>query len=236
MNTAKPRGYFSFRSPYSWLAFHDLSRRRPEVAQQIEWRPFWEPDASFAAALDVAGAEFPYTPMHRAKHLYILRDVRRLARQRNLQVSWPADHETWWEPSHLFWFLADEAGRGLDYLDAIYTARWIDGQDICLPEVVAQAARRGGIDCDDPRAVMADPEIRAKALAALHDVYHDDVFGVPLFVIRREKYWGLDRLRDFLVHLDTGAPPTSLDDHLDEREPEAVQHPYDHVGHAGGCG
>ena len=44
MARRRPRWYFSFRSPYSWLAYRDLISRYQDVAELIDWLPFWEPD------------------------------------------------------------------------------------------------------------------------------------------------------------------------------------------------
>ncbi|WP_054813916.1 DsbA family protein [Nocardia arizonensis] len=225
-----PRAYFSFRSPYSWLAFHDLRLHSPRLLREIEWRPFWEPDAEFDALLTRAGGEFPYTPMSRAKHFYLLRDVRRLARRRGLTNCWPADVEPRWEPAHLTWFVAEDAGLALEYMDRVYAARWLEDADICDPRVVGAVARAVGVDVDMD-AVLASPALRARALDALLAVCADDVFGVPMFLRGRDKYWGLDRLADFVA----AVAPEPIPDLPDTVAAGLLRRTAD-VGHAGGCG
>lgn len=44
MARRRPRWYFSFRSPYSWMAYRDLMADHRDVAERIDWLPFWEPE------------------------------------------------------------------------------------------------------------------------------------------------------------------------------------------------
>ncbi|MEV6067879.1 DsbA family protein [Nocardia sp. NPDC052001] len=238
MKTA-PRVYFSFRSPYSWLAFHDLRREHPELVSALEWRPFWEPDEHFSALLAETGHEFPYTPMSRAKHFYLLRDIRRLAGRRGLANSWPLDEQMHWEPSHLGWFAASDHGLAHEYADRVYTARWLSGLDICRTEVIQSILDELAIPADVGELVRS-PAIEKRALDALQAVCQEDVFGVPMFIHRREKYWGIDRLADFLAALPgssiaqpestaaTGAPDGLAEIPVPKETAE--------IGHAGGCG
>jgi hypothetical protein len=59
-----PRIHFSFRSPYSWLAHHDIAADHPELLTAVEWRPFWEPDEASKRLLTrpVAGSCTPPCP------------------------------------------------------------------------------------------------------------------------------------------------------------------------------
>lgn len=226
-----PRFYFNLRSPYSWLAVHELSQRYPDVADRVEWRPFWEPDTGSARLLDEAGGAFIYTPMSREKHLYILQDVRRLATQRALPVTWPIDREPRWEHAHLPYFLAEAAGVGRDYVRAVSQARWEQGQDICDPEVITTIGHRLGLAAPAVRGAADDPALRERGRQALLALHRDGVFGVPFFIVGRDKYWGLDRLPAFAAamrqHTAPAAPPAEI--------PTVSAASFDD-GHAGGCG
>lgn len=193
-----PRWYFSFRSPYSWMAYRDLMKHYPDVAELIEWLPFWEPDQQAIEELDRDKVRLPYVPMSKEKHLYILQDVRRLARARNLEMVWPVDPAPRWEVSHLAWVAAEQLGAGPGFVAATYRRRWELGEDISDPATMASIGEEIGVD---PRALAEahqDPEIRRKGMSALNSLYRDGVFGVPFFIVRFEKYWGVDRLPDFV--------------------------------------
>ena len=44
--------------------------------------------------------------MSRAKHRYLLLDIKRLADREGLPFAWPIDIDCWWELPHLAWLHA----------------------------------------------------------------------------------------------------------------------------------
>ncbi|MFL1375929.1 2-hydroxychromene-2-carboxylate isomerase [Nocardiopsis protaetiae] len=197
-----PRLYFAFRSPFSWMALRRLEELYPQAADTVEFRPFWEPDEDLLARLRAGGGEFPYTPMSKAKHLYILYDTKRLAASLGYTMSWPVDVDPWWEVPHLAWLYARRQGREREFYRLVTEARWERGENVCDPALVRELAAEAGLDGDAAASAASDPDLREEALAALHDLYQDDVFGVPYFRVGRHRFWGLDRLAAFLDVLD----------------------------------
>ncbi|MEU5993614.1 DsbA family protein [Spirillospora sp. NPDC047418] len=234
-----PRFYFNLRSPYSWLAYRDLLGRYADLAARVEWAPFWEPDEPSLKLLAEAGGEFPYTPMSRAKHLYILQDVRRLAAERGLAIGWPVDREPWWEVPHLAHLVARRRGRGAEFVAAAYRARWEEGRDICDPATVARIGDGLGLDPAELTGAVDDPDVRAEGARALLEIYEDGVFGVPFFVNGFEKFWGVDRLAAFAASVAaSAAAPVAGPVAAPIAAPCAasVRPAAFDDGHAGGCG
>jgi len=230
-----PRFYFSLRSPYSWLAHRDLTARHPRLADTLEWVPFFEPDEWSLKLLDEAGGSFPYSPMSPAKHRYILQDVRRLATERGLSVSWPVDREPVWEVPHLGYLVAARHGMGREYVTLAARARWELGQDICDRSVIGGFGAGLGIDGEELASASDDPEVRAEGVRVLLEIQRDGVFGVPFFVDHYDKYWGIDRLPAFVSALTDRSPglaepPARPEVPLTEPERSVDD------GHAGGCG
>ncbi|MEV6960344.1 DsbA family protein [Streptomyces sp. NPDC051207] len=220
-----PRWYFSFRSPYSWMAYRDLTDRYPDVAEAIDWFPFWEPDEPTGHDLTERGIRLPYVPMSREKHLYILQDVRRLAGERDLEMVWPQDRDPRWEVSHLAYLVADRLGLGRPFVDAVYRARWEEGKDISDPAVMAGLATGLGLDPGPFASAATDPAVRAEGMAALERLHRDGVFGVPYFINGFDKYWGVDRLPAFVSRVRAQHLPAGL-----------LTATGADQGHAGGCG
>ncbi len=226
--TRAPRVYFSFRSPFSWMAIDRLRRLVPDADQRLEFIPYWDPDARTSADLLAAGAEFHYAQMSKAKHLYILHDTRRQAAKLGLRMVWPIDDDPWWELPHLAYLLARRLGRGPQFYQAVVAARWERGANICEQAVLRAVAEEAGLDGDRLVAAPESDEIRALGTGCLVTAYHDDIFGIPYFRIGRHRFWGLDRLDDFLAELlgSASAPVPS-------GEPVRVLADTDT---AGGCG
>ncbi|GGS36164.1 2-hydroxychromene-2-carboxylate isomerase [Actinokineospora fastidiosa] len=226
-----PRWYFSFRSPYSWLAYRDLMDHHPDVADTLQWRPFWEPEPAMADVLARAGGDFPYVPMSREKHRYILQDVRRLAAERGLSFAWPVDRAPRWEVAHLGYLVAADRGLAREYVAEVYRARWELGLDISDPLTITTIAAELDTDPRGLADAVDDPSIRERGLAALLDISQDGVFGVPFFATGFDKFWGLDRLPAFIDTLRATAYPTTPA----EAHTPALAATGD-LGHAGGCG
>lgn len=229
-STTRPRLYFNLRSPYSWLTLHDLTEHHPDLIEVMDWRPYWEPDAATEARLTEAGGRFIYTRMSREKHFYVLSDVRRLARDRGLQVTWPIDESPRWEVSHLAYLEAARSARGTEFAVAVSRARWERGRNISDPAVIAEITAAVGLDPARVARAADDPNLIAAATRALVDVYRDGVFGVPFIVYGREKFWGLDRLDAFVKSF------RQIDQAGHEPIPGTVAMAISDDGHAGGCG
>ncbi|WP_328930656.1 DsbA family protein (plasmid) [Streptomyces sp. NBC_00190] len=200
-----PRWYFSFRSPYSWMAYRDLVDRHPDVAGRIDWLPFWEPDEPALDELERSNITLPYVPMSKEKHLYILQDVRRLARARGLDMVWPVDPAPRWEVSHLAYLAADRLGAGPEFIAETYRARWELGEDISDPDTMRRIARTLGLDPQVLALAHEDPAIRELGITALNSLHRDGVFGVPFFISGFDKFWGVDRLSAFVEQLNARA-------------------------------
>ncbi|MFH9263222.1 MULTISPECIES: 2-hydroxychromene-2-carboxylate isomerase [unclassified Streptomyces] len=240
MAVKPPRWYFSLRSPYSWLAFRELTQNAPDVAEAIEWRPYWEPDEVSARLLAEAGIhQLPYVPMSKEKHLYILQDVKRLAAERGLSVAWPVDTEPCWDVSHLAYLVAQDAGRGVDFIGAVYRARWEQGLDISDRATIAAIGEELGLDPEALAHAADDPEIRRRGVDALRAVDRDGVFGVPFFIHRHDKFWGSDRLPGFIASVRARAAasrtPSPPEPGAESVRPGLLV-PAGDAGHAGGCG
>ncbi|QLQ35893.1 2-hydroxychromene-2-carboxylate isomerase [Micromonospora robiginosa] len=194
-----PRLYFSFRSPYSWLAVERLTRALHRPQEALEFIPYWDPDPRTGSALTAAGGAFHYVQMSKPKHLYLLQDAKRLARRLEVPMRWPIDIDPWWELPHLGFLAARERGAGEAFYREVIAARWHRGEDVCTPEVLAGVAERAGVDPQVVLGAVDDDAIRAAGVDCLMRAYDDDIFGIPYLRIGPHRFWGFDRVDDFLA-------------------------------------
>jgi len=197
MKRKRPRFYFAFRSPYAWMTARLLEDRFPTAHDELEYIPFWEPDATTLEQLHGLGGEMIYTAMSRAKHLYILQDVKRLAHKFGFAMTWPVDIEPWWDLPHLAYLKARRLGKGREFFWATYRARWERGEPIYKEETIRGIAGEVGLDAAEVIAATDDPDIRAEGAQALLHAHEDGVFGVPFLNLGYERFWGVDRFEDF---------------------------------------
>jgi 2-hydroxychromene-2-carboxylate isomerase len=196
--------YFSFRSPYSWLAVRRLLERGASAppGADVRFVPFWEPSHAWTARLRALGKELAYVPMSKAKHLYILTDVKRLATRSGLKLAWPVDREPDWSVPHLAYLAAARLGRAVELLRRVYEMRWEEGRDVWDWSALAEMAPGLGLVPRQLLELAHSAEVQQEGLEALCSAVEDGAFGVPFFLCGREKFWGLDRLDDFLDRLE----------------------------------
>ncbi len=190
-----PRWYVSVRSPYSWLALRDAEAYGSGILADSEMHVFFEPTGEFAGKVTEKSAVFHYTPMSRSKHLYILRDVARLVRQRELTITWPLDDNPAWEVSAvaLARVLSESQSEGKRLAFALANARWLEGRNVHEESTVENCLTELGLD-GGLAALHRTEEGLEIGRTLLKQLDRDGVFGVPYFIVGREAYWGLERL------------------------------------------
>jgi 2-hydroxychromene-2-carboxylate isomerase len=189
--------FYSLRSPYAWLADSLLARCLPdEVHAAIDPVPYWDPRPHTMAGLEARRASVLYRPMSRARHMYILGDVKATARRLGFPLAWPVDgpQPDWELPHRACLAAAQGPDRGRALRRALFSARFEQGRDIWSPEVVADVMQQAGVAAPLDTAAASPPPADDAAVSALERGYRLGVFGIPFFVVGREKFWGVDRL------------------------------------------
>jgi 2-hydroxychromene-2-carboxylate isomerase len=193
--------FWSFRSPYSYLATPRLVELQRDYDVEISVRPV------YPIALRIPGFFKKVNPLWPP---YLMRDCSRIAEMHGIPFAWPspdpvvqdlATMEVATEQPYIhrltrLGVAAQRRGRGLDFIHEVgkltfgRVKGWHEGDHLAL------AAERAGLDLAElDAAVGADPadfeaEIErneAGQKAAGH-------WGVPLMVFRGEPFFGQDRI------------------------------------------
>ena len=197
--------FWSFRSPYSYLATPRLVRLAADYLLDVHVR--------IVLPIAVRDPEF-FTRVNPLWPPYLLRDTMRIAEREGIPYGWPRPDPIVQEfPSrriaaeqpyiHRLTRLGIEAtrhGRGLPFIDEVSrviwggTVGWHEGSHL------ADAARRAGLDLADLEASVAtDPKSRdAEVVANQEALAAAGHWGVPTMVFEGEPFFGQDRL-DLLV-------------------------------------
>lgn len=179
------RFYFSFRSPYAWIAAERLESELGDLGVPVERIPiFPTPEL------------FPNDPSATpSKIAYLLQDVPRLARERGLKVRFPAASDTDWALPHAAFLGADSRGGGQRFMVEVFRKRFCEGLDVGLDEVVADAAEQAGLDRQAILEAGHSEPLRALVAGGWRlAMERDRIFGVPSFVYAGRLYWGQDRM------------------------------------------
>jgi len=195
--TASIRFYFSFRSPYAWLAAERLESELADLGIPIERIPVYPTPGLFPND----PAAIP------AKIAYMVQDIRRLVRERGLTVRFPSATDPDWSLSHAAFLGAQQQGAGHQFMLAVFRKRFCEGLDLGDDDVIAAAAERAGLDRDTILVAAHSDALRAEAADSFRlGMERDGIFGVPSFVYAGKLYWGQDRmhfLRDAVARKST---------------------------------
>ncbi len=186
------RYYFSFASPFAALADARIDALVEEVGADLDPIPInappSEPPKGIAATL----------LDHKRSYQY--EDAARWARKLGLpwHSSAPPEGPVDAMDASLGYYIAREKSRERGYRTGIFRALWAEGRDIADRDVLGDCARDAGLSRDDFLKGLDDDRYRealwSRAVAGLEE----RVFGVPLFIVDGQRFWGNDRL-DFLL-------------------------------------
>lgn len=193
--------FFSFRSPYAWLAFHRLDRALTGLPVEIERIPVFPPP------------NFPNDPAAVPTKLrYIAGDVQRIAAAYGLPVRWPEAADTDWMRPHAAYLHAVDAGRGDAFARAVYAARFSEGRNVGQDDTLRAAATAAEVDPTAMLLAADDPAVHQRVMQGMMRAMEANVFGVPFFLYREQAFWGNDRLEWLLrqIAADGGRPVPDL--------------------------
>jgi 2-hydroxychromene-2-carboxylate isomerase len=201
--------FWSFRSPYSYLATPRLGEMAQEYDLDVKVRPVYP--------LAVRSGEF-FSQVNPLWVGYLMRDTMRLGQMLGLPYRWPRPDPVKVDPVtragvaeqpyiHRLTRLgcaAAEAGCGLPFLKEVSHTIWsgtVDGWN--EGDHLAQASARAGLDLAALDAkIEADPE-KYEAIIQANQAAHQAAghWGVPTMAFEGEPFFGQDRLDVLLWRL-----------------------------------
>ena len=179
------RFYFSFRSPYAWLAAERFDAELGDLGVTVDLLPIYPiPDL------------FPNDPAAMPdKIAYMVQDISRLVRERGLTVRFPPPGDPDWSLSHAAFLHAQRVGAGPALMLALFRKRFAEGLDLGRDDVIADAARAAQLDPGATVSAAHSEALRSEAATGWRRaVERDRIFGVPSFVYAGKLYWGQDRM------------------------------------------
>ncbi len=201
--------FWSFRSPYSYLATPRLVAMAREWHLAIHVRPVYP--------LAVRSGEF-FRQVNPLWIAYLMRDTYRISQMLSLPYRWPRPDPVVVDPStraatpqqpyiHRLTRLgcaAAQTPHGLEFLHEVSRVIWSGEIDNWHEgDHLAKAAARAGLDLATLDArIAADPDSYEAIIQANQQAHHDcGHWGVPTMAFRGEPFFGQDRLDVLLWRL-----------------------------------
>ncbi|TXL75373.1 2-hydroxychromene-2-carboxylate isomerase [Vineibacter terrae] len=185
--------YFDFPSPYSYLATTQFPALMSATGAEIVYRPF-----RILELMKMVGNR-PTTIECKNKGKYAGLDIGRWAArykvpfQRN-----PGLRSMDFAQLGRGALVAIEAGRGGDYVGAVYRALWAGDADIADRPALAAVLDRAGFDGEALLKQADAPDYVGRLDQATEAAAGRGVFGSPTFFVGDQMFFGNDRL-DFVT-------------------------------------
>lgn len=199
--------YWSFRSPYSYLALKQVKAMRAD----------WNIDINVKIVMPLAIRQADFFETRGPEWMgYLLRDVMRIAQMTDQVISMPQPDPVITDPKTgtfaveqplvtrltRLGILAADAGHGLEFVDEVSRLIW-SGQNWMEGNTLSDAVTRAclnletletnmNVDALDVRIAQHDKDLRA----AGH-------WGVPTFVFENEPFFGQDRIDALVWRMET---------------------------------
>lgn len=179
--------FFDFGSPATYLAWTQLPLLAAKHNAKLIWRPML-----LGAVFKATGNQSP--AMNPAKGRYMLTDFQRYAKHYGVPMKFnpffPINTMTLMRGAVA---LQDDP-RFDEYLYTVFTAIWVEEQDMGQPEVVASVLEKAGFDAPALLAQCSDEAVKEKLKANTEEAVTRGAFGAPTIYIDGEMFFGQDRL------------------------------------------
>ena len=203
--------FWSFRSPWSYLATPRLVEYTERYELRVNFRPVYP--------IAVRTPEF-FQNVHPQWFGYFMRDVHRVAEFLELPFRWPrpdpivasmgddgrpvtAEHQPYIHRLTRAGIVAEEQGRGLAFADEISRLIWSGTENWHEGVHLSEATARAGLDLSELDATAEAETERLEAVIAANQSDHEQAghWGVPTVAFQGEAFFGQDRLDVLLWRL-----------------------------------
>jgi len=183
--------YFDFGSPTAYLAHCRLQQLAAQYDLTVEYRPMLL-GGVFKATDNMSPVAIP------AKGKYMLeQDLPRFAKRYGAPLNFNPHFPINTLQAMRGAVAARDAGVMPTYVDALYTAMWVDQKNLGDSDVLAAVLTEAGLDAEALLAATGDPDVKGELIRSTEEAVARGAFGAPTFYLGDDMYFGQDRL-DFV--------------------------------------
>jgi 2-hydroxychromene-2-carboxylate isomerase len=203
--------FWSFRSPWSYLATRRLRAMTDEYELKLNFRPV------YPIAIRTPDFFLSVNPQWPA---YLMTDVHRVAEFLEIPFVWPspdpvnqyrgddgrartAQEQPYIHRLTRLGVAAAEVGKGIEFADAVSSLIWGGTKNWHEGDLLAHAVKREGLDLQQLDLIVADETPRLELVIDKNqdDHHADGHWGVPTCAFEGEPFFGQDRLDVLLWRL-----------------------------------
>ncbi|NQV65958.1 MAG: DsbA family protein [SAR86 cluster bacterium] len=196
--------FWSFRSPWSYLATPRLRALQEQFEVTVNFRPV------YPIAIRTPNFFLSVDPLWPG---YLMTDVHRCAEFLNIPFRWPspdpvkqyqdeqgrrrtAEDQIYIYRLTRLGIVAAEAGRGIEFADEVSSLIWGGTRNWQAGELLAEATDRAGLDLTTMDAIVDAETLRLESVNLANQDAHAQSghWGVPTCAFEGEPFFGQDRI------------------------------------------
>lgn len=177
--------YFSFRSPYSYIALHRLERLKETFNFKINYKPI--------LPMVMRGL-----PVPNAKKIYIVNDANRVAKSLNIPFGKICDPVGKGIQNTLaLWPLVIKENKESEFLFSFFNGIWSEGADVSNVKTIKILLKRCGLSWQEGKELLKVPTLSKGIEINRQRLFEEGLWGVPSFKVNDHCFWGQDRIKYF---------------------------------------
>ena len=183
--------YYDFGSPTAYLAYKRLQQFLAQYDFTLNYKPIL-----LGGVFKATGNTTPVAVPAKGKYM-MEHDLPRFAQRYGV----PLNFNPHFPINTLGLMRGAIAAERLDclarYIDVVYDAVWVAGENMGEPEVIARVLTAADLDSEALMTLSQDPEVKAELIKNTEEAAERGAFGAPTMYVEGEMYFGQDRL-DFV--------------------------------------
>ena len=186
--------YFSIGSTYTYLSVTRILDVEKKNEVKFNWKPF-----SVRAIMKEMN-NIPFPPDKKNKVDYMWRDIERRAEGYGFFAKTPVPYPlTQFDLANKLAILGIKEGWGIDYVRLTYKRWFQEGKEPATEPNVTEIFKELKIDSKKVMEDVSKDAIENQYQENTRNARENKIFGSPTFVVKKEIFWGDDRMEDSII-------------------------------------
>ena len=183
--------YFSIGSTYTYLTVTRILDVENKYQVKFNWKPF----SVRAIMKEMNNIPFPKEKMNKVNYMW--RDIERRAEGYSFFAKTPVPYPlSEFDLANQIAILGLEKDWGIDYIRLTYKKWFQEGKEPAIESSISEVCNELKLNKDEISSEALKKEIQDKYEANTNSARENKIFGSPSFIVKKEVFWGDDRMED----------------------------------------
>ena len=183
--------YFSIGSTYTYLTVTRILDVENKYQVKFNWKPF----SVRAIMKEMNNIPFPKEKMNKVNYMW--RDIERRAEGYGFFAKTPVPYPlSEFDLANQIAIKRLKKDWGIDYIRLTYKKWFQEGKEPAIEPSISEVCNELKLNKDQIISDALNKEIQDKYEANTNSARENKIFGSPSFIVKKEVFWGDDRMED----------------------------------------